>query len=346
MDVQVASGAEQRSDTRGVQALARREVRAVNSPLRQVQPSMGQGEPVPAPFDADPELVLSVLAADGDIVIRRRSSSTGDGGVAERPGSREMAFVRQLARDIRRENRAGVNKAGRELSKLGCDRQLIDELIARHHHYHRILRALAGGNARASDTQLAQAFALCVFDVNRQQFMREVLEAAGTDEPSSTGQACPDPMLFRRMVQGAKRLTQFDDLRPMVALWGHIRLDVRGPEREVMRLSLVNTIGLFHTNAQRFLGACDDAAPAGRNADLLQRLPSCLARQWMTGCSDQEREALRGASGEQCAEFHRKLNQQYALLCRSFGLPLPALAELILIDTDDQASGKGIEQAD
>jgi hypothetical protein len=339
MDIQ--AGANQGADSGVLQPLAASRQRQGQEVLRRAQPVMGGGALEPSPLDIDPDLVRAVLDVEGDIVVRRRASSTGECGVSASHGWREMAFVRMIAKDIRRENHAGVNKAGRELRKLGCTPRLIDELIAMHHNYYRITRVLAGGTARASDAQLAQAFALCVFDMNRQITMREVLQEGEPTAPSSSASSsssasrAADQREFQRMLVGAKRLTEFDELRPTLELWVHIRLDARGPEREVMLLSLAKTIGLFQTNVLRFMNAFDEAMQSGPKVDLLQRMPSCLIKQWMTGCSDQEREALRGKSGVQCAEFHRKLSQQYALLCRSFGVPLPAMAELILIDSDD-----------
>lgn len=336
MDVQAASGAGPGAGAGVVQPERRVRGRQGPEDLRAAQPVMGQGAQLPVLPDVDPDMLLTVLEVDGDIVVRRRASSSGESGVQEAKGWREMAFVRQLAKDIRRENEAGVNKAGRELRKLGYEGWVIDELIARHDGYRRILRALAGGNVRASDAQRAQAFALSVFDVNRLAVMREMMEVAKPTDTSSANFRSQDMLPLRLMVAGAKRLTEFDDLRPMVELWIHLRLDTQGPERPVLALSLAQSTGLFHTNVRRLMNAYEEAASAGRNIELLQRLPSCLAKQWMSGCSERERDALRGASGELCAEFHRKLNQQYALLCRCFGLPLPAMAELLLIDADDQ----------
>ncbi len=335
MDIQ--AGANQGGNSGVLQPLGAGRRRQGQEVLRRAQPVMGGEALESSPLDIDPDLVRSVLDVEGEIVVRRRASSTGECGVSASHGWREMAFVRMIAKDIRRENHAGINKAGRELRKLGCTPRLIDELIAMHHNYYRITRVLAGGTTRASDAQLAQAFALCVFDMNRQIIMREVLqdgEPTTSSSPVSVSQAA-DHHEFQRMLVGAKRLTEFDELRTTLELWAHIRLDARGPEREVMLLSLAKTIGLFQTNALRFMNAFDEAMQSGPKVDLLQRMPSCLIKQWMTGCSDQERGALRGRSGVQCAEFHRKLSQQYALLCRSFGVPLPAMAELILIDSDD-----------
>lgn len=303
--------------------------------LGRAQPVMGEGELVPSPLEFDSDLMRSIFDAEGDIVIRRRASSTGECGVSQSKGWHEMSFVRKIAKDIRRENHTGINKAERELRKLGCDPLLINDLIALHHGYHRIMRVLAGGKTRASDAQLAQAFSLCVFDMNRQLIMRAIFQEDGVNDAcsSSSSSQTADHKEFQRMLVGAKRLTEFDDLRPTLELWAQLSLDARGPEREVMELSLARSIGLFQTNALRFINAFEEATAGGPKADWQQRLPVCLVKQWMTGCSDQERDALRGASGPQCAEFHRKLNQQYALLCRSFGIPLPAMAELILIDS-------------
>jgi hypothetical protein len=208
------------------------------------------------------------------------------------------------------------------------------------------MRVLSGGVKRASEAQRAQAFALCIVDMNRQVVMREMLEMSEVSEVSEVP-ASPVPAdtsaaserlrqnaLFARLVIGVKRLMAFEELPSTLALWAHLDLDTGGPATEVIMLSLVNSTGLFHTNARRFLSAYEDAARTGPRVDLLQRLPACLVRQWMTGCSEQEREALRSVSGDRAEQFHRKLTQQYALLCHRFGVPLPAMAELLLMDTD------------
>lgn len=334
MDMQGSSAAALALAASVLQPVSRRQGRPANAMLGSAQPSMGQGVARSAPLDVVPN--TAVLEVDGDIVIRRRASSVSVSEVEQRPGAHELAFVRQLAKDFRRENKSGANKGVREMRKLGFDRQLIDDLFARHQTYGRTMRALAGGRVRASEAQWAQAFALCVFDVNRTIFMRESMEIPEPSDTTGASRPSSGDTSFQRIVVGAKRLTGFDDLRPTVELWVHLRLDPRGAEREVMVLSLANAIGLFHTNARRFMNAYEEAISGGRHADLLQRLPPCLAKQWMSGCGDQERDALRSASGEQTELFHRKLVQQYALLCRRFGLPLPALAELILVDGDER----------
>lgn len=335
MDVQSSSAAALALAATVLQPVSRRQARPAM--LGSAQPAMGQGGPQPAPLEVVP--TMAALETDGEIVIRRRAASASVNKVEQRSGAREMAFLQQLAKDLRRENKSGVNKGEREMRKFGLGRKLTDDLFSRHQVYGRIMRALAGGRVRASDAQWAQAFALCVFDVNRLLFMREALEAAEPTDTSGASRQASGGMSFHQVVIGAKRLMAFDDLRPTVELWAHLRLDARGAEREVMVLSLANSIGLFHTNARRFMNAYQEATEGGRNAGLLQRLPACLAKQWMTGCGDQERDALRdalrGASAEQSELFHRKLLQQYALLCRRFGLALPAMAELILVDGDD-----------
>lgn len=366
MDIQATSLSAPEPDASGLPPVPHGQRRAAHESLRQAQPLMGQPSPAQSPLQIDPDKARSVLAAEGDIVIRRRASSTGDGGSAEAPGSHELVLVRQLARHIRRESGGGVNQAGRDLRKLGYDPEMIDELIARYHSYHRIMRVLAGGVQHASEAQRAQAFALCIVDMNRQVVMREMLEVSAVpgvpqmpeipevpdvpdvpDVPEVPARPVPadtsaaserlrQNALFARLVVGAKRLMAFEELPSTLALWTHLELDTGGSAAEVMMLSLVNSVGLFQTNARRFVNAFEDAARTGPRADLLQHLPAALVRQWMTGCGEQEREALRSVSGDRAEQFHRKLTQQYALLCHRFGVPLPAMAELLLIDTDDR----------
>ena len=335
MDVRSGPAQRQAGGSGVLQPQARGRRRAPDEDLRQAQASMGQGVIPDNPLQPDPDLVSSVLSSDDEPVLRRRASSTGEVGVALVEGWREMALLRRLSKDIRRVSHAGANKGEREMRKCSFPTPLIDALIRRHHGYFRILRALSGGKSRATDAQTAQAFALSVLDVNRQLYMAEMITMLDIDETPT-----PKPLPYsneslRSLVHGAKRLTEFDELLPMLELWSLVRLDADEAEREVMRLTLVNAIGLFETNARRFLNAYEEAAASGDSADIRTRLRSCLVRQWMCGISDQERAALCGASGEQCAEFHRKLTQQYALLCRHFGQPLPPLAELILVDHED-----------
>ncbi len=336
MDVQATPVAGQTGTSGVLQPLARGTRRGPNEDLRQARASMGSRDLANNPLSIDLDQVASILSSEDEPVIRRRASSTGESGVTLVDGWREMAFVRQLSKDIRRETDSGKNKGDREMRKRDFPRHLIDALITRHHGYLRILHALSGGCARATDAQTAQAFALCVLDVNRQLYMDELIAMPDVDKVSSAKPLPYSNEPLRLLVVGAKRLTEFDELPSMLALWSRVRLEAHDAGREVMRLALINTVGLFETNARRFLNAYEEAASTGGSTDIKSRMRSGLVKQWMCGVSDIERTALHGASGEQCAEFHRKLTQQYALLCRHFGQPLPPLAELILVDHDDR----------
>lgn len=334
MDLQRTS-VRQRLEVSANAQLTRPRRRPAQANLNCAQPVMGQGEPADNPLDPVDDTYQTLLAADGDIVIRRRASSSEVQDSVDDSGILAMALVRQLAIQIRRENRAGENEAATEMEKLGFDRGLINQLVNRHHGYLRITRALAGGKERATRAQQAQAFALCVFDVNRYVFTRELFAASAPDDSSAASQTLSATEKFAVLVNGAKKLTGFADLHATLDLWMQIGLKPSGDERKVMMNTLINFAGLFHTNAQRFLNAFDDAEKSGPAADIPKILRVCLVKQWMSGPSEEEREALRGASGEQSAEFHRKLIQQYALVCRSFGQPMPPLTELILVDDDD-----------
>ncbi|MCM0045390.1 MAG: hypothetical protein NBV65_12275 [Burkholderiaceae bacterium] len=108
--------------------------------------------------------------------------------------------------------------------------------------------------------------------------------------------------------------------------------------------------GLFETNARRLLRAYADAmamaepvdlasspssASSAEAADLVACMRKGLIKQWLAGPVEKEREMLDRVSCDDTEIFHRKLIQQFALLCRHFGQSLPSLCELILVDDAD-----------
>ena len=335
MDVDPASRNRRDSSERVLMPMARRGPAINNSVLQNAQPVMAQHEQLLSQQIMDYDALILSLQDGGDITLRRRASSAGDAGVGERPGARERKFVCQIAKDIRKENGNGLNRASRDLIKLGYDRDLVDELIDHHVGYRRITRALAGGNARATDAQIAQAFALSIFDVNRLLFMQEVVEPEGSEGDASADSSKARSEQMKELVLGAKRVTDFSELNFILDMFVQMRLDAEGSDRSSMLSTLEVEAGMFQTNARRFLDAFVDAASGGHDDSLRQRLPTCLKKQWLKGIGEQEREALRGASAEEVTQFHRKLYQQYALLCRRFGLPMQPTSELILVDDDD-----------
>ncbi len=319
-----------------------------NAGLGRAQPVMGQEEGATHPMSAEPVVVAADLSFDGEPVIRRRTSS-GSAPVpvsaaepVEGEGWEPLAVFREIAADIRRENDAGVNKAERALRAMKFGRELTGYLIGRHHDYLRPLRALAGG-AKPTPAQHEQAFALCVFDMHRWMCEREVVCSWGSIGPDSAIPGKKRMAVIDVLARGAKQLTSFDGLLPMIELWTTLQMRPHTNEANAMRFTLVNHTGLFEPNARRLLHAYAEAlaapvqTPASSAAgdDVIQRMRASLVRQWMTGPDAQERAVLDRLSCDEAELYHRKLIQQYALLCRCFGQPLPPRAELIMVDRPD-----------
>ncbi len=321
-----------------------------NAALGRAQPVMGQEEGATHPISAEPVVVAADPSFDGEPVIRRRTGSGSAPASADPAGSEEgegwepLAVFKEIAADIHRENEAGVNKAERALRAMRFGRELTGYLIGRHHDYLRPLRALAGG-AKPTPAQHEQAFALCVFDMHRWMCEREVVCSWGSIGPDSAIPGKKRMAVIDVLARGAKQLTAFDGLLPMVELWTTLQMHPHTNEVNAMRFTLVNHTGLFEPNARRLLHAYAEAlaAPASAQApvssaagdDFIQRMRASLVRQWMTGPDAQERAALDRLSCDEAELYHRKLIQQYALLCRCFGQPLPPRAELIMVDRPD-----------
>lgn len=319
--------------------------RARNGPLGRAQPVMGQGEGAVHPLGAGPIAPPAGLPSDGEPVIRRRASAGCGATPASHAGWQELTLLKRVAEAIRRENDAGVNKAEKTLRAMGCDPELVEQVIGWHHGALRALRTLAGG-AKPAQAQRTQALALYVFDLHRRMCDREKLRAPGDDAASSALAGKDSRAALALLVRGAQRLMSFDGLLPTIELWARLRMDPHASEGEVMRSTLVNHTGLFETNARRLLAAYAEAmaAPASSSStsstqvadeELLQRMRVALVRQWLAGPGEQERVWLDRLSCDGAEIFHRKLMQQYALLCRRFGQPLPPMTELILVDDAD-----------
>lgn len=316
--------------------------RARNGPLGRAQPVMGQGEGGVHPLGAGSVAMPAGLPADGEPVIRRRASSGCGTAPASHAGWQELTVLKRIADDIRRENDAGVNKSAQALRGMGCDPELIEQLIGRHHGALRALRILAGG-VKPTPAQRAQAFALYVVDLHRWMCDREMLGSSGEDAASSALPGQQSRAALGLLVRGAQRLMSFDGLLPTIELWARLRMDPHGSEGDIMRCTLVNHTGLFETNARRLLAAYAEAMAVPRLAsatsagdeELLPRMRVALVRQWLAGPGEQERAGLDRLCCDSTEIFHRKLMQQYALLCRRFGQPLPPMTELILVDDAD-----------
>lgn len=306
-----------------------------NPELGRAQPLMGQAELIDHPIEELAAAYQSILSSGDEIVVRRRASSTIGAIRAEPAGRHEMALVQRIAREMCHQNDYGAIKGARTLTRMGAHVAFGLELVEHHHRYRRILRPLAGGTVQATEAQAAQAFALCIFDINRLIFMRDMIEPEEEIDASSEFRHAGTGAVLHELVTGAKRLMAFAELRSTLGLWNRIRLDVDGADREVAMKALTGDMGLFHTNAERLLHAYAEARGAGSEDDLRARLRDGLAKQWLRGPGEAELDALRRVSCEQREIFHRKLIQQYGLLCHRFGLPLPLRAELILVDTDD-----------
>lgn len=316
--------------------------------LGQAQPVMGQGEAGAHPLGSEPIPIAGGLSFDDEPRIRRRTTSGSPATATVDDGWHELAVLKSIAEKIRRVDDAGANQAEKELRRLGCDRELIDELIGCHHASLRAQRALAGG-CKPSPAQRAQAFALCVFDVNRWMWDRSLLDTGGEGEAAPGASGRGSRVALSSLVRGAKRLESFDGLQPTLELWSRLRLNPRGSEWNVMWFTLANHTGLFETNARRLLRAYAEAmamaasaprpssassALAEGDADFRQYMRTCLLKQWLTGPGEQERKALDRMSCEATGIFHRRLMQQFALLCGHFGQPLPPMVELILVDDE------------
>ncbi len=224
------------------------------------------------------------------------------------------------------------------MRKAGFTAELIDAILDCRRLYRPALRALTGGKARATPAQFAQTLSLSVFDLNRWVFS---IDQCPSLTPKLRVQELPggggNPHLAL-LVSGAKQLTEFDNLHELLFLWREVLLDLNGPEREGLYRYLTRDLGMFHTNARRVIDAFAEAVRGGDDAGLMQRIPACLAKQWLTGPGEVELTALRRLSPACVEQFHRKLNQQFLRICCSFGLAVPLPAELLLLETPDQAN--------
>lgn len=316
--------------------------RARHGPLGRAQPVMGQREGGVHPPGAGSIAMPAGLPSDGEPVIRRRASSGGGATPASHAGWQELTVLKRIADDIRRENDAGVNKSEKTLRGMGCDPGLIEQVIGWHRDALRALRTLAGG-VKPTQAQRTQALALYVFDLHRRMCDRERLGSTDDDAESSALPGKDSRTALALLVRGAQRLASFDGLLPTIALWARLRMDPHGSEGDIMRLTLVNHTGLFETNARRLLAAYAEAmavppsasATSAGDEELLPRMRVALTRQWLAGPGERERAGLDRLCCDSTEIFHRKLMQQYALLCRRFGQPLPPMTELILVDDAD-----------
>lgn len=341
MDVQAPSGHASGAGSAPPSATVSQRLR--DTALNRAQPVMGQAEAGPHLLP-DTAFPLEQMF-DEEPRIRRRPNSGGPAATAGNDGWQELTAFRRIAEDIRGHGEAEASASEKALRSLGCDYELIDALIGRQQMSLRAQRALAAG-MKPSQAQRAHAFALCVFDVNRWAADRELLGAGEEGEIMPAAAAERSSAALAGLVKGAKRLTAFDGLKPTIDLWARLRLDPRGGDWNVMWFTLVSHTGLFETNARRVLHAFAEAmavtAPAplasaasSADADFAQRMRSCLLRQWLAGPGEQERKMLDGLSCDDNEIFHRKLTQQFALLCRHYGQPLPPMVELILVDDPD-----------
>ena len=223
------------------------------------------------------------------------------------------------------------------MQDAGFGSELSDAILGQRRLYRPVMRALTGGKSRAGTAQFAQALALSVFDLNRLLFTTDRCPGLTPELPLQQLPQGQEDEHFALLVSGAKQLTEFDKLPDVFALWSDALSDLRGPEREGLYRYLTRDLGLFHTNACRVIDAFAEAARGGDQADLLQRIPACLAKQWLTGPGEAELNALRRLDPEHAEQFHRKLHGQFLRICSSFGLPVPLPAELLLLEQRDQA---------
>lgn len=306
-------------------------------PLVQPQPSLSVPTPTDDPLADSRSNGEPVPAAGGAITLRHRSSSSATTGARVPTGTRAHAFLLQLGQELELKSHFGVRKGDLLMQEAGFGSELIDAILEQRRFYRPVMRALTGGKSHACTTQFAQALALSVFDLNRCVFTMDRCPGLTPELPLQQLPQGQQNEHLALLVSGAKQLTEFDRLRDVFVLWSDALVELRGPEQEGLYRYLTRDLGLFHANACRVINAFAEAARGGDEAGLLQRLPACLAKQWQTGPSEAELHALRCLAPEHIEQFHRKLTGQYLRVCCSFGVPVPLPAELLLLESPDQA---------
>ncbi len=304
---------------------------AACSPLAQATPDLRSSEQLDDPLaDSRQAVYVAALPCEGAVVVRRRVAPTEPVASSKSTVRQARFFVCQLATDLGHKSGGGIVKGFQAMQKAGFDLALMDEVLAHQRLYRKVMKTLAGGKQRASVAQHAQALALSVFDINRCVFDLASLPQDPDDALSLLPGGFENPSL-RMLVLGSTQITDFTDLREMVELWDKLHVDPANVYGDTSYRYLVNDLGLFHRNALRVLDAFGEARTA-QPGQAMQRMPACLAAQWLKVPSERELEAQRHIPAERMEQFQRKLSRQFALICMSFGLPVPQATELVLLD--------------
>ncbi len=301
------------------------------------QPVMSVSAPTDDPLADSRSHGDPVHPADGEIFMRRRSSSSGAMGARVPTGTRARAFVLRLGQELELKSDSGVRKGDLLMQDAGFAAELFEAILEQRSLYRPVMRALTGGKTRASTAQFAQALALSVFDLNRWVFTMDRCPGLTPELPLQQLPQGYDNEHLALLVSGAKQLTEFDNLRDVLVLWREVLVDLRGPEREGLYRYLTLDLGMFHANACRVIDAFAEAVQGGDDAGLMQRIPACLAKQWLTGPGEAELHALRRLAPAYNEQFHHKLSSQFLRICSSFGVNLPLPAELLLLEPPGQA---------
>ncbi len=295
-----------------------------------------------------------VYPGDGAINVRRRASSAGarstrtpapastDAGraisMSSISGLHARIFIAQLGIGLEEKSASGERGGEVLMKEAGFESALMDAVLEQRQCYRPVMRALTGGKSHATQAQFVQALALSVFDLNRLVFSGDRCPSLTPELPV---QQLPHGMNNEHLallVNGAMQLTEFDSLHDVLVLWRDLLHDLSGPEGKGLYRYLTHDLGVFHTNACRVINAFAEAMQGSDVAGLLQRIPLCLAKQWLTGPGEDELKALRRLDPAYAEQFHRKLHQQFLRICRGYGVPVPLPAELLLLEPPDQAN--------
>ncbi len=294
-----------------------------------------------------------VYPGDGAIIVRRRASSAGArSNRAPAPAStaagtaiarsaitglQARIFFVQVAIGLEEKLLSGSRGGALLMTEAGFETELVDAVLEYRQLYRPAMRALTGGKAHATQAQFVQALALSVFDLNRLVFSGDRCPSLTPELPVQQLPHGMDNEHFALLVSGAAQLTEFDSLHDVLVLWRDLLADLSGPEGKGLYRYLTHDLGVFHTNACRVINAFAEAVQGGDDAGLLQRIPLCLAKQWLTAPGEDELKALRRLAPVHAEQFHRKLHQQFLRICRGYGVPVPLPAELLLLEPADQA---------